>query len=362
MEASVPPLQLAHLVLEGAVMSLCAELIIKTLFFPSNQKSWLIRGLKITMAVAMIVKSSIFAAFSSRSLMHHCRLSGRIADTFYHVSCLSAIYILLLRVKLVIPSHQQMLFNIIHALILTARVIVSIFDVIYSHIWSDVAVGVCRYKDKHEIGVTYTLFDTAIDFYVSITITFILVTHIRRLHADRVGGNVDLYKSVVISNAIRTILLSIVNLVCTVYYLVANDNPTMVLIVWPVSNMFLIALVGYDTDITKSINHCKRLFSITLPSDSIFYTPKDDNPTKPHYPHHTTSSSTVINGEPILMPSSPFTDNDRSSYPLRRLSNMTTLDVDGDLKCAKARAGSSDVTNSSSCTIVDIENYRQQRH
>lgn len=65
MEAGVPPLQLAHLVLEGAVMAFCMELAVRTIFFPHNQKSWLIRGLKITMALSMVIKSSIFSAFSS---------------------------------------------------------------------------------------------------------------------------------------------------------------------------------------------------------------------------------------------------------------------------------------------------------
>lgn len=360
METSIPPLQLAHLVLEGAVMSLCAELIIKTLFFPNNQKSWLIRGLKITMAVAMIIKSSIFAAFSSRSLMYHCRLAGRIADTFYHIGCLSAICILLLRVKIVIPAHRQMLFNIIHVMVLTARMVVCVFDVVYSHIWSDVSIGVCRYKNKYEIGISYTLFDTVIDFYVSIAIAFILVTHIRRLYADRVDGSVNLYKSVVISNAIRTILLSIVNLVCTVYYLVANDHLTMVLIVWPISNMFLIALVGYDTDITKSINHCKRLFPITLISNSntnAIYMTKDESQTKQHLSSHTASPPTAING-PSPVPST-FPDNDSFSFPLRRLSNMSTLDVKHNIEFAQAKSVPSDSTKSSSCTIINVESHQQ---
>ncbi|GAN01742.1 hypothetical protein MAM1_0011c01177 [Mucor ambiguus] len=356
MDVSVPPLQLAHLVLEGAIISLCVELIIKTLFFCSNQRSWLIRGLKITMATAMLIRSSIFAAFSSSSLIYHCELSGMIADAFYHVSCLSAICILLLRVKIIVPLHRQMLFNIIHSLILVARVVIGVCDVIYSHLWSDVAIGVCRYKDKREIGLTYTLFDTVVDFYVSIMITFILVTHIRRLHADRVGGNVRLYKSVVIFNATRTIILSMVNLVCAVYYLAANDSPAMVFIVWPISILFLIALVGYDTDITKSINHCKRLFSTTQTNDSI-NTPREEYQTKPHRSNHAASSSVAIN-EPILLPSS-FANNEHSSFPLRRLSNMTTLDVDDNSEFAKAKDGSSDTTNSSSCTIVTVENCQQ---
>ncbi|EPB87652.1 hypothetical protein HMPREF1544_05535 [Mucor circinelloides 1006PhL] len=360
MEASIPPLQLVHLVLEGAVMSLCVELIIKTLFFAGSQTSWLVRGLKITMAAAMILKSSIFAAFSSSSLMHHCLVSGRVGDTFYHVSCLAAICILLLRVKVILPPHQQALFNAIHALILAARFTVGVFDVIYSRIWSDISIGVCRYKDKHEIGVTYTLFDTAIDFYVSIVITFILATHIKKMCAAHIGGNISLYKSVVISNAIRTILLSMVNLVCTVYYLIANDNPTMVLVVWPINNIFLIALVGYDTDIIKSINQCKRSSTITFTNDTIDtkYIPKDKNQTRQHHSHHAASSSTAIN-EPIPM-SSPCTDDKASSFPLPRLSNTTALNIDDDSESTKTQGASSDISSISCCTIVNIENYQKR--
>lgn len=93
-----------------------------------------------------------------RSLMHHCLVSGRIGDTFYHISCLAAICILLLRVKVILPPHRQALFNAIHALILAARFTVGVLDVIYSRIWSDISIGVCRYKDKHEVNVHSTTF------------------------------------------------------------------------------------------------------------------------------------------------------------------------------------------------------------
>ncbi|KAI8636922.1 hypothetical protein BD408DRAFT_71410 [Parasitella parasitica] len=119
MEASVPRLQLTHLVLEGAAISLCIELVVKTVFLAKGQKTYLVRALKITMAVAMIVKSSIFAVFSSTSLMHHCLLTGRIADSFYHVSCLAHISILLLQ--------RYALFNFIHILIFILRSIVCVY-------------------------------------------------------------------------------------------------------------------------------------------------------------------------------------------------------------------------------------------
>lgn len=66
MDGSVPPLQIAHLVLAGIVIAVCIELILRCLFVPlGSQKSWLIRILKIIMAVFMTIKSAIFSAFSS---------------------------------------------------------------------------------------------------------------------------------------------------------------------------------------------------------------------------------------------------------------------------------------------------------
>jgi hypothetical protein len=66
MDVSVSPLPLAHLMLEGAVIAVCIELILRFLFVPRGQKSWLIRGLKITMGTAMTIKSAIFSTFSSK--------------------------------------------------------------------------------------------------------------------------------------------------------------------------------------------------------------------------------------------------------------------------------------------------------
>lgn len=60
------------------------------------------------------------------------------------------------------------------------------------------------------------------DAYVSTVITIILVSHIRKLHSMGIGGNLNLYISVVLSNVIRTTILSILNLVCTVYFIVVS--------------------------------------------------------------------------------------------------------------------------------------------
>jgi hypothetical protein len=66
MEGPVGRLKLANLVLEGAVIAVAVELVCRCLFVNRNQKSWIVRGLKIIMAVAMIIKSAIFSAFSTK--------------------------------------------------------------------------------------------------------------------------------------------------------------------------------------------------------------------------------------------------------------------------------------------------------
>ncbi|KAG1076563.1 hypothetical protein G6F42_025446 [Rhizopus arrhizus] len=134
----------------------------------------------------------------------------------------------------------------------------------------------------------------------------------------------------------------------------------MVLVVWPISNIFLIALVGYDTDIIKSINQCKRSSTITFTNDTIDtkYIPKDKNQTRQHHSHHAASSSTAIN-EPIPM-SSPCTDDKASSFPLPRLSNTTALNIDDDSESTKTQGASSDISSISCCTIVNIENYQKR--
>lgn len=73
METAIPSLRLGHLLIEGAVIAVSIELVVRCIFAPNNQKSWLIRSLKIIMALAMIMKSSIFSAFSTRLLIYILR-------------------------------------------------------------------------------------------------------------------------------------------------------------------------------------------------------------------------------------------------------------------------------------------------
>jgi hypothetical protein len=66
------------------------------------------------------------------------------------------------------------------------------------------------------------MMDCLSDIYVSTVITAILTGHIRRLHISDAGVNSNLYISIVLTNVIRTVVLSVLNLVCTVYFLVVS--------------------------------------------------------------------------------------------------------------------------------------------
>lgn len=62
----------------------------------------------------------------------------------------------------------------------------------------------------------YTLYDTLIDLYVTIMISVILISHIRALLSDRMKVNTVLYTSVICQNVLRTVVLTIVNLISAI--------------------------------------------------------------------------------------------------------------------------------------------------
>ncbi|KAI9359721.1 hypothetical protein BD770DRAFT_319508, partial [Pilaira anomala] len=99
----------------------------------------------------------------------------------------------------------------------------------------------------------FAIFDSALDVYVTLTITIILTRHIKRINSTGARGNINLYISVVLTNAIRTAALSVVNIFATVYHILNIIN---IYIVWPIVSIVLLITVGYDTNITYTI---KRL-------------------------------------------------------------------------------------------------------
>lgn len=262
METSISSLQLGHLLIEGAVIAVSTELVIRCIFTSTKQRSWLIRCLKIIMASAMIMKSSIFSAFSARVFGgDSCMLAGRLADTFFHISSLAGLYVMLSRAMILIPEKYKTVFMVFHGCLLTIRLALGAADAIFAHIWVDQTTGVCISKDSNNAGIAYTIVDCFIDLYVSVVITLVLSKHIRNLKAMGVKGNSSLYISVVATNVFRTLTLLILNLWCTVYFFVSNDSVVMVLIIWPINNLLFIVLIGYDTNITKSVSNLQAFLN-----------------------------------------------------------------------------------------------------
>ncbi|KAG0188120.1 hypothetical protein DFQ28_005349 [Apophysomyces sp. BC1034] len=107
-------------------------------------------------------------------------------------------------------------------------------------------------------GPVYTLTDTFIDFYVTVTITVVLVNHIRHLqNAEMSGGNTSLYFAVVLHNVMRTFVLTIINLAAAIY-IVTNNQANVVMLMWPIGTLCFIILIGYDTDLTETIRKLRN--------------------------------------------------------------------------------------------------------
>lgn len=68
----------------------------------------------------------------------------------------------------------------------------------------------------------FAIFDSALDVYVTLTISIILTGHIKKINSTGARENINLYISVVLTNAIRTAALSVVNMTATVYVLLVS--------------------------------------------------------------------------------------------------------------------------------------------
>ncbi|KAI7898263.1 uncharacterized protein BX663DRAFT_564919 [Cokeromyces recurvatus] len=249
------PILTAHLLLEGAVIGLSVELFFRALF--SNKQRCLVRCLKMIMSAFMAIKSTIF---SSNINIKYCGIVERVGEAFYHVGCIAGFIILLLRLEAIISIQHRSMFRIFHVILILIRIIASILDLIYLRVWVGKTCDCCELSVARELGVFYALFDALLDGYVSFMITFILCRHIRELNVERVQGNVNLYISVVLSNVIRTVVLTIVSIACAVYYLSTYRDPILPLIIWPVTNVFFILLIGYDTNITNALKSVRSQF------------------------------------------------------------------------------------------------------
>lgn len=130
--------------------------------------------------------------------------------------------------------------------------------------------------------------------------------------------------------------------------------------------MFLIVLIGYDTNITNFIQQCQKILSATTQNDdSLALLNKE--PTLPQQQQKQQQnqqqivSVSSVSNEPVV--ATPFADKD-VPFISRRLSNMSILEVDDETGPSKREGSSSlnDANNSSSCTIVNIDNHQNQNN
>lgn len=94
-----------------------------------------------------IVSKKYKRVFASDS----CRLAGRLADTFFHISSLAGLYIMLSRVMILLPEKHRTLFMVFDACLLTIRLALGAADIIFAHIWVDQTTGVCICKDSNNV-------------------------------------------------------------------------------------------------------------------------------------------------------------------------------------------------------------------
>lgn len=142
-----------------------------------------------------------------------------------------------------VPPQYRVVAIVFHIIAVSVRFILAVLDTFWAHVWIEPSADICIFKDKHQvvlkytnqcmlilmiiygdfqIAAAYTLFDFTMDLYVTITVSTILATHIRRSNLMGVEGNMNLYVSVVLTNAFRTFILSVINLICTVYLFVVS--------------------------------------------------------------------------------------------------------------------------------------------
>ncbi|CAO3688216.1 unnamed protein product [Rhizopus microsporus] len=164
--------------------------------------------------------------------------------------------VLVSRVQAIIPFQYKRIAYIFHWTVTVLRLAIGIVDACVVIITNN-PDGSCLYADNRYWGPVYTLYDTVIDVYVTMMISIILISHIRSLAFDDMRINIILYTSVIYNNVIRTVALTIVNLLSAIFIITKNSNEAIML-VWPIINVVFVCLVGYDSDVTKAIRKLRQ--------------------------------------------------------------------------------------------------------
>ncbi|KAI9024388.1 hypothetical protein CLU79DRAFT_700332 [Phycomyces nitens] len=204
--------------------------------------------------------------------------------------------ILLSRVQTVSPENWKQWTRYLGIFFILFRAAVGITDCVLVKI-SKTDYNVCVYVDETVWGSLYTFLDTTIDLYTTLMISTILITHIRRIHSIHAPANSSIYFAVLFHNVGRTFLLTIANLISAIFIL-SQINTDLIICLWTTTNFLFILLVGFDTDITRSIRVLQKKYteiSNKLGSDegkpSLFsraknYIPGGSNELQPVPPAH----------------------------------------------------------------------------
>lgn len=203
----------------------------------------------------MAVKFALFLTFHA-SMGESCPYVARIADAFYHASMTAGTAVMLMRVHTIMPIQWKKSAAITSSILVIIRFIIGVVDVVVIAVTNHIA-KTCKYKNSKYWGPVYTIYDTVVDIYVTIIITTILVSHIRSLTSGHLRISITLYTSVIYNNVIRTVLLTILNIILAAFIFTSNGNK-YTMIVWPITNMGFVLLIGYDSDITKTIQKLRQ--------------------------------------------------------------------------------------------------------
>ncbi|CAO3632436.1 unnamed protein product [Cunninghamella echinulata] len=241
---------LASIILQSIVVSYAFELCIRNLLYLRDDKAFGIHLGKCLLGLFFAVKTSFFLSFYINQ-GEKCFITGRFADIFYHLGMACGDFVLLSRVHSIVPIpwKRASIYSII--IIVLTRTIVGIIDTVLLFLDYD-EYGKCIYHANYYVGPIYTFLDLGLDVYICTIISYILITHIRRLEDVGIPMNLTLYIGVIVNNIIRTVALTIVNLISGIF-LIRSMSGESIMLVWPIINLFVVVLIGYDSDVTKTI-------------------------------------------------------------------------------------------------------------
>ncbi|KAI8368418.1 hypothetical protein EDC96DRAFT_441596 [Choanephora cucurbitarum] len=176
-------------------------------------------------------------------------------------------YVLLCRVQSVVPVNWRKRTQALNYILIGVRFLIGIVDVVLIKITVH-PTGACNFEDQDYWGIVYTFYDTILDIYVTVSISGILIAHIRSLKADRMKVNKLLYTSVIYHNVFRSVGITITSLVSS-FFLIMKNREEIIMLIWPIVDTFFVILVGYDSDLTKAIRKLRtrrRNVSSNVPS------------------------------------------------------------------------------------------------